>query len=145
MKKMLAILLAVLMMTSAMTAAFAEEERVLEVWHSCFLQGDERERPEEEWVINQIARQFEAENPGVKINMVYQADQQAAQNKLKASVLAGDAPDLINMFMGYLVYSVKDALMDVGDLIPEEDKELAGSSRGTCHDGFRVRFRRNAF
>ena len=142
MKKTLAILLAVLMMTSVMTAACAEEEKVLDVWYSCFLQGDERERPEEEWIINQIARQFEAENPGVKINMVYQSDQQAAQNKLKASVLAGDAPDLINMYMGYLVYSLKDALMDVGDLIPEEDKAALigwdGAAAGDALYGYPV-------
>lgn len=122
MKKVLAILLAVLMLASMMTVALAEEEKVLDVWYSCWVSGDERELPEEEWTINKIARQFEEENPGVKVNMLYQEDQQAAQNKLKAAVLAGDAPDLINMYMGYLVYTMKDALMDVGDLIPAEDK-----------------------
>jgi len=121
MKKVLAILLALMMTASMMTVAVAEE-KVLDVWYSCFVPTEERELPEEEWTINKIAREFEALNPGVKINMIYQADQQVAQNKLKGSVLAGDAPDLINMFMGYFVYSVKDALMDVGDLIPEEDK-----------------------
>lgn len=123
MKKTLSILLALLMALSMLSIAMAEEEKVLDVWYSVWVSTDERELPEEEWTISKIARQFEAENPGVKINLLFQADQQVAQNKLKASVLAGDAPDLINMYTGYTVYGMKDALMDVSALIPEEDKE----------------------
>ena len=140
--KKVAILMALLIMLSTVSIAIAAEEKVLDVWYSCWVSTQERELPEEEWKINKIARQFEIENPGVKVNMIFQADQQAAQNKLKAAVLAGDAPDLINMYMGYLVYSMKDALMNVGDLIPEEDKNVLigwdGAAAGDALYGYPV-------
>ena len=100
----------------------AAEDITLEVWFSDVL-GTEKDLPEEEWLINRYARQFEEENPGVTINVVYQADQGAAQNKLKASVAAGTAPDIVNMFGGYTVTYYKDILADITEYIPAEDME----------------------
>ena len=103
--------------------ASAAEERKLTIWQAAFVSANELEKPESEWAFNQICRAFEAENPGVRIEAIYEKDQQMLQNKLKAAVLAGTAPDLINLYSGYLVTSLSDAFVDISALIPAEDKE----------------------
>lgn len=102
----------------------AEGEEVhLEIWFSD-VWGNERELPEEEWTINQYARAFEEENPGVTIDVIYQSDQAVAQSKLKAAYSAGTAPDIINTYSGYTVNSFKEILTDITEYIPEEDREV---------------------
>lgn len=125
MKRTVSLLLALLMVLCAYPLANAQtgEEIKLVVWQSAFTPSIELEKPEAEWTINKIARAFEAENPGVTIEIIYNADQAVAQNKLKAAVLAGEAPDIVNTFSGYLVTTFKDIFVDITDMIPAEDKE----------------------
>lgn len=96
------------------------EDVHLEVWFSDVL-GTEKDLPESEWTINKYARAFEAENPGVTIDVIYQADQGMVQNKLKASVSSGTAPDIVNIFGGYMVTYYKDILTDITSYIPQDD------------------------
>ena len=89
MKRLFAILLALTMIVSIAGFAAAEEDKEITVWFSVWVTNNEKKTAQENWTIMKIARQFEAENPGVKVNMEFQADQQVAQNKLRAAVLAG--------------------------------------------------------
>lgn len=123
MKKAISILIALLMVLSVGQFAMAEEETTLTVWFSAWVGGTERETAQENWRIMEIARQFEADHPGVKVEMLFQPDQQVAQNKLRASVLAGDAPDIANVYGFYFVTSMSDVFLDITDMIPAEDME----------------------
>lgn len=100
------------------------EERKLVIWQTAMTSTAELEKPEEEWTFTQICRDFEEQNPGVTIEFVFDADQQVAQNKLKAAVLANNAPDIANLYSGYLVTSLSDIFLDITEYIPEEDLEL---------------------
>ena len=123
MKRLFAILLALTMIVSIAGFAAAEEDKEITVWFSVWMKNDEKTTAQENWTIMKIARQFEAENPGVKVNMEFQADQQVAQNKLRAAVLAGEAPDIANVYGFFFVTSMSDIFMDITDMIPAEDLE----------------------
>ena len=124
MKRLFAILLALTMIVSIAGFAAAEEDKEITVWFSVWVTNNEKKTAQENWTIMKIARQFEAENPGVKVNMEFQADQQVAQNKLRAAVLAGEAPDIANVYGFFFVTSMSDIFMDITDMIPAEDLEL---------------------
>ena len=100
------------------------EEIELTMWHSALTMPNEAEKPEAEWEINKLIKEFEDANPGVTIKSEYNSDQTANQNKLKASVLAGNAPDIINIFSGYLVSSLGEVFVDITPYIPTDDLEL---------------------
>ena len=123
MKRLFAILLALTMIVSIAGFAAAEEDKEITVWFSVWVTNNEKKTAQENWTIMKIARQFEAENPGVKVNMEFQADQQVAQNKLRAAVLAGEAPDIANVYGFFFVNSMSDIFMDITDMIPAEDLE----------------------
>ncbi len=123
MKRLFAILLALTMIVSIAGFAAAEEDKEITVWFSVWVTNNEKKTAQENWTIMKIARQFEAENPGVKVNMEFQADQQVAQNKLRAAVLAGEAPDIANVYGFFFVTSMSDIFMDITDMIPAEDLE----------------------
>lgn len=123
MKRLFVILLALTMIVSVAGFAVAEEDKEITVWFSTWITNNEKTTAQENWSIMKIARQFEAENPGVKVNMEYQADQQVAQNKLRAAVLAGEAPDIANVYGFFFVTSMSDIFMDITDMIPAEDLE----------------------
>ena len=111
------------MIVSIAGFAAAEEDKEITVWFSVWVTNNEKKTAQENWTIMKIARQFEAENPGVKVNMEFQADQQVAQNKLRAAVLAGEAPDIANVYGFFFVTSMSDIFMDITDMIPAEDLE----------------------
>ena len=123
MKRLFAILLALTMIVSIAGFAAAEEDKEITVWFSVWVTNNEKKTAQENWTIMKIARQFEAENPGVKVNMEFQADQQVAQNKLRAAVLAGEAPDIANVYGFFFVTSMSDIFMDITDMMPAEDLE----------------------
>lgn len=99
------------------------EERTLTIWQSAMTGALELENPEEEWVFTKMCRTFEEQNPGVTIESTYEKDQQVLQSKLKAAVLANDAPDLANIYSGYLVTTLSDIFVDITSYIPAEDSE----------------------
>lgn len=129
MKKILALVLALIMVLALGSFATAEEEKTLTVWFSCWTCQGEDEKAQEDWKITQIVKQFEEAHPGVTVNMMHQADEQLAMSKLRASVMAGDAPDIINMYSFYPVANLVDCFLDITDMIPAEDMEgLSGWS-----------------
>lgn len=135
MKKLLAILMVLTLLLSLSTFALAEEETELTVWFSVWVGREEKTLAQEEWKIMQIARQFEADHPGVKINMEFQSDEQVAQNKLRAAVLAGEAPDIANVYGFFFVTSMSDIFLDITDMIPAEDLEQIGGWATADVDG----------
>ena len=126
MKRVFSILVTFALLLSFGQFASAEATKTLDVWFSCW---SDQQTAQENWKITEVAKEFEDAHPGVKVNMVYISDQQVGQNKLRASVLAGDAPDMVNIYSGYVVNSLSDVLLDITDMIPAADrKDLSGWS-----------------
>ena len=134
MKKLLSVLLAMILAFSVAAVATAEET-TLTFWFTSLVGEKERELPQEEWKISKICKEFEESHPGVKIDAMFQADQQVAQNKLRASVLAGDAPDIANVYGFYFVTALSDIFLDITDMIPAEDLEQIGGWATADVDG----------
>jgi raffinose/stachyose/melibiose transport system substrate-binding protein len=118
--------------TSASSSA-STGDVTLTVWFSDVREG-EKTLPEAQWTINVYARKFEQENPGVKIKIVYQADQAVAQNKLKAAVAANTAPDIVNTYSGYLVTYYKDIFTDITQYVPQDDLDNLNGWEGVRED-----------
>ena len=105
----------------ASTGNSQAKEIELTVWQAAFRMPNEEAKPEKDWEINRMFKAFEESNPGVKIISQFSGDQNADQNRLKAAVLAGNAPDIINIYSGFMPTSLKDVLLDITSYVPEDD------------------------
>jgi len=121
-KQLLSFVLVAAMVLSFAACSAKKDENTLVVWNSITTEAD-KEKPENEWFFNKMCKAFEDANPGVKIKVIYESDQAAAQNKLKAAVLGKNAPDIVNTYAGYTVTTLSDALQDITQYIPKEDME----------------------
>lgn len=104
-------------------AAAEGEEIVLNVWMAACITEEEKKLPQEEWLITELCNEFEAQNPGVKIELTHLTDQGAAHQSYKAAALAKSGPDVINLWSGQPIFALADVVLDISDMIPEEDKE----------------------
>ena len=90
-KTLVALLLAVALLASALgTAAFAEENVHLVFWHG--MSGTNGE------IIDYIVRTFNESHPGIEIEAQYQGSYEESINKLKAAMRTGDGPDMIQIY-----------------------------------------------
>ena len=121
-KQLLSFVLVAVMVLSFAACSAKKDENTLVIWNSLATEAD-KEKPENEWFFNKMCKAFEEANPGVKIKVIYESDQAAAQNKLKAAILGKNAPDIVNTYAGYTVTTLSDALQDITQYIPKEDME----------------------
>ena len=102
-----------------------EEEIVLKVWVApSLVSEDEQKMKQEEWYVSRVAKKFEEENPGVKIEFTVVPDQSAAHQTFKAAASTDSGPDIANLWSGQSIFAMEDVILDIKDYIPAEDKEL---------------------
>jgi len=100
------------------------EEKVLTVWVSMSLVSEEEQKmKQDDWYISKVAKKFEEENPGVKVELVVVSDQSASHQTFKAAAETNSGPDVANLWSGQSIFAMKDIIMDIKDLVPEEDYE----------------------
>lgn len=99
------------------------EEIILNVWMAACITEEEKKLPQEEWLLTELCNEFEAQNPGVKIEVTFLTDQGAAHQSYKAAALAKSGPDVINLWSGQPIFALADVVLDISDMIPEEDKQ----------------------
>ncbi|KPJ80531.1 MAG: hypothetical protein AMS17_20395 [Spirochaetes bacterium DG_61] len=103
----------------------AEEEKVtLTVWingSDSYIGPEEQQLPQDQWYISQAFKRFEADHPGVSIELFVPPDQEGAHQSFKAAVLAGTAPDVANLWTGQAVFNLKDVIRPLDDLVTPED------------------------
>jgi ABC-type glycerol-3-phosphate transport system substrate-binding protein len=96
----------------------------------------EQQKPQDQWYVSQAFRRFEKANPGVTIELVVQADQGAAHTNFKTAGLAGNAPDVANLWTGQPIFAMKDVILPLDKLVPAEDlKKIVGWE--SVRDGFK--------
>ncbi len=111
--------------TTGVKAGKAKEVK-LTIWingRDSFIGPDEQKKPQETWYISQAIKRFEEKNPGVTIELTVTPDALQAHQTFKTAGLAGNAPDIANLWTGQYIFGLKDVCADIKDLIPKEDKE----------------------
>jgi raffinose/stachyose/melibiose transport system substrate-binding protein len=106
------------------TGALAEGQQKLLMWVSAALVSDSDQKlPQEDWAVSKIIAQFEQENPGVDIELALFPDQIAMTQTFKAAAAGADSPDIVNVWAGQQLFELKDILVDIKDMVPQEDKD----------------------
>lgn len=108
-------------------ASAKPEAKTLSVWGSALVSDSEEKLPQDEWLIVKINKKFEEMNPGVNIEFTLISSASEIPQMFKAAAMSGTAPDLVNLWSGQFVFSLKDILLDISGYIPEKDKtEIQG-------------------
>ena len=101
------------------------EEAVLSVWVAPALVSEEEQKmKQEDWYVSRVAKKFEEENPGGRVEFTVIPDQSAAHQTFKAAASTDSGPDIANLWSGQSIFAMEDVILDIGDLIPAEDQEL---------------------
>ena len=100
------------------------EEIKLTVWingSDSYIGPEEQKLPQDQWYISQAFKRFEAANPGVTIELTVPPDQEGAHQSFKAAGLAGNAPDIANLWTGQPIFALKDVILPLDNLVPADD------------------------
>jgi raffinose/stachyose/melibiose transport system substrate-binding protein len=113
------------------TAAFAgereegeEEEVKLLVWingMNSYIGPEEQTLPQDQWYISGAFKRFEAAHPGVTVELFVPPDEEGAHQSFKAAVMGGTAPDIANLWTGQAIFNLKDVILPITDMVPQED------------------------
>ena len=97
----------------------------------------EQQKPQDQWYISQAFRRFEKANPGVTIELVVPPDQGGAHQNFKTAGLAGNAPDVANLWTGQPIFAMKEVILPLDKLVPADDlKKIVGWE--SVRDGFKA-------
>jgi ABC-type glycerol-3-phosphate transport system substrate-binding protein len=76
--------------------------------------------PQEEWYISKAISRFEAEYPGVTVELSYQPGEKGAE-LLTAAAMAKEGPDVVSMWGGQYVKDISDSLLDLREYFTQEE------------------------
>lgn len=108
------------------------EEKKLTIWVNGvdgYIAPNEQELSQDQWYISQAIKRFEEANPGVKVEMIVQADTEATHTNIKTDALAGTAPDIANLWTGQNIFKLEDILLDLSTYLPA-DSDLRKNMTG---------------
>jgi ABC-type glycerol-3-phosphate transport system substrate-binding protein len=135
-----AFLFLLLLVALALVACAPKQAVKLTVWMNgsdSFIGPNEQQKPQEQWYISEAFRRFEKANPGVTLELVVQADQNAAHTNFKTAGLAGNAPDVANLWTGMPIFAMKEVILPLDKLVPADDlKKIVGWE--SVRDGFKA-------
>lgn len=101
------------------------KQQTLSVWVTNALVADsEQKKPQDQWYFSKVCKEFEAQNPGVKVQFTLQSDATAVPQMVKAAALSGSGPDIVNLWAGQCLFDLKDVLLDITPYISEGDKKV---------------------
>lgn len=110
--------------TPASGADGQPEQKKLVIWAAPALVSElDQKKPQEEWTLAKICRAFEAENPGVTMEIVLNPDSIALQQMFKAAAMSEDGPDIVNVWAGNQLFELDEVCVDITQMIPEQDKK----------------------
>jgi len=113
-----------LILLLAVVGCAKKEAKKLTMWvpaRDAYIGPDEQKKAQEDWYISKAFRRFEKANPGVTVELVVQPDAVASHQLLKAAAVAGNAPDVAQLWSGQYIFGIKDALRPLDDLVPKAD------------------------
>lgn len=100
------------------------EKIEMKVWingSDSYIGPEEQKLPQDQWYISQAFNRFEEKHTGVSIELTVPPDQEGAHQSFKAAGLAGNAPDIANLWTGQPIFALKDVIYDITDMVPQAD------------------------
>jgi raffinose/stachyose/melibiose transport system substrate-binding protein len=108
-------------------AATAESKATLALWDSTHIPPDEQKKAQEDWYITKALRRFEAANPGVSVELTVIPDEAKVHQTFKAAAVAGNAPDVCQLWPGSPIFPLRDVVLDLEGKVSADDlKNLSG-------------------
>ncbi len=102
----------------------------LTIWingRDSFIGPSEQKLSQDQWYITQAFKRFEAANPGTTIELTVSSDALQAHQTFRTAGLAGNAPDIANLWAGTFIFALRDVTQDIKPYIPADDlKNLNG-------------------
>lgn len=92
-------------------------------WVGNTVSADEQKQPQDTWYITKCLERFREKHPGVDVQITIQTDGMQTLQDFKAATVAGNGPDIMELFSGPNLLSVKDGLLPLNDYITAEEKE----------------------
>ncbi len=86
-----------------------------------FIGPSEQQLPQDQWYITQAFKRFEAANPGVTVDLTVSPDALQAHQTFRTAGLAGNAPDIANLWAGQFIFALRDVTQDISKYIPQDD------------------------
>jgi raffinose/stachyose/melibiose transport system substrate-binding protein len=133
------LLLAAALLT-VVSCAKKPKEIKLTVWMNgadSLIGPTEQQKPQDQWYISQAFERFKKANPGVTIEMIVPPNQGDAHTNFKTAGLAGNAPDVANLWTGQPIFSMKEVILPLDKLVPADDlKYIVGWE--SVRDGFKA-------
>lgn len=97
-------------------------EETLTVWVAPALVSEEEQKmKQEDWYVSKVAKKFEEQHPGVKVEFTVVPDQSAAHQTFKAAATTESGPDIANLWSGQSIFAMEDVILDIKDLVPQDD------------------------
>src|SRR5512142_874289 len=96
----------------------------LTIWingRDSFIGPSEQKLAQDQWYITQAFKRFEAANPGVTVDLTVSPDALQAHQTFRTAGLAGNAPDIANLWAGTFIFALKDVTQDIRSYIPKDD------------------------
>jgi len=98
----------------------------LTIWingRDSFIGPNEQKLSQDQWYISKAFKRFEQANPGVTVEMTVSSDALQAHQTFRTAGLAGNAPDIANLWAGQFIFALKDVITPITQYIPKEDLE----------------------
>ncbi len=122
--KRFVLLLSILMIITSVSAIAQAKPVTLTFWcGSAYYNSDEAKKPQSEWAITKIVKQFEALNPGVTVDVTPIEVSSETIAKFKAAAIAKNGPDVIELWTGSYLFPLKDILVPLNKYISAEDRK----------------------
>src|SRR5512138_438615 len=98
----------------------------LTIWvngRDSFIGPSEQKLSQDQWYITQAFKRFEAANPGTTVELTVSSDALQAHQTFRTAGLAGNAPDIANLWAGTFIFALRDVTQDIRPYIPKEDMQ----------------------
>ena len=98
----------------------------LSIWvngRDSFIGPSEQQLAQDQWYITQALKRFEVANPGTTVELTVSSDALQAHQTFRTAGLAGNAPDIANLWAGTFIFALRDVTQDIKQYIPKDDLE----------------------
>jgi ABC-type glycerol-3-phosphate transport system substrate-binding protein len=106
------------------TPSAGEEPIELNIWingRDSYIAPSEQQLSQDQWYITQAFKRFEEANPGITVKLTVSADALQAHQTFRTAALAGNAPDIANLWAGEFIFQLGDVTQDISAYIPQDD------------------------
>jgi ABC-type glycerol-3-phosphate transport system substrate-binding protein len=109
---------------AASTPSAGEQPVELNIWinaRDSYIAPGEQELSQDQWYITKAFQRFEEANPGITVKLTVSADALQAHQTFRTAALAGNAPDIANLWAGEFIFQLGDVTQDISAYIPQAD------------------------